>query len=88
MRPSIPCPPRQVTVSPRTVGVDVLDDVLDEAVGRGRRHDPVVGGTGGPAGNARLTAWVGLLLVVLIAAELVTLLDVTSLIDRHVRIGI
>ena len=72
----------------RLLGVDALDDVLEEAVGRGHRRDPVVRGTGGPAGNARLTSALGLLLVVLIAAELVTLLDVSGLIGWHVGVGI
>jgi hypothetical protein len=69
-------------------GVPALDAVLAEAGGRGHRHDPVLPGAGGPAGNARLTAWAGLLLLVLIAAELVTLLDVTGLMRWHVGIGI
>jgi len=47
-----------------------------------------VPGSGGPAGNARLTAWAGLLLLLVICAELVTLLDVTGLIRWHVGVGI
>jgi hypothetical protein len=62
--------------------------VADEALGREHRHDPVLGRNGGPAGNARLTAWTGLTLLGLIAAELVTLLDVRGLIDWHVVIGV
>jgi len=62
--------------------------VLAEALGRDRRSDPILPRTGGPAGNALLTAWTGLLLLVLFAAELVTLLDVTGLIDWHVAIGL
>ncbi len=45
-------------------------------------------GTGGPAGNARLTAWTGLVLLVLLLAELVTLLDVRGLITWHVAVGV
>lgn len=67
----------------RTAGVDVLD----EALGRTRRTDPVLPGTGGPAGNARLTAWTGVLLLVLFVAELVTLIDVRQLISWHLVIG-
>ncbi len=74
-------------VTPRT-GLPAVDAVLDDALGRGHRHDPVLPGSGGPAGNARLTAWTGLLLLVVIAAELVTLLDVTGLIRWHVGVGI
>src|SRR4051812_21364021 len=64
------------------------EDVVAEAVGRGHRHDPVVPGSGGPAGNARLTAWTGLVLLVLFVAELVTLLDVRGLISWHVALGV
>ena len=63
-------------------------DVLAEAAGRRHRNDPVVPGSGGPAGNARLTATTGLVLLVLCLAELVTLLDVTGLIGWHVAIGV
>lgn len=65
-----------------------LADVTDEAVGKGQRHDPVVARSGGPAGNARLTAWNGLVLAVLFIAELVTLLSVRQLISWHVVLGI
>jgi hypothetical protein len=47
----------------------------------------VASGTGGPAGNARLTAWTGLLLLVLSVAELVTLINVGGLISWHIVIG-
>jgi hypothetical protein len=70
-------------VTIRTAGVDVLD----EALGRTRRTDPVLPGGGGPAGNARLTAWTGVLLLVLFVAELVTLIDVRQLISWHLVIG-
>ena len=60
---------------------------LSEALGRTHRDDPVAPRSGGPAGNARLTAWTGLLLLVLSLAELVTLLDVGGLINWHIAIG-
>jgi hypothetical protein len=60
---------------------------LTEALGRTHREDPVAPRSGGPAGNARLTAWTGLLLLVLSLAELVTLLDVGTLINWHIAIG-
>lgn len=63
-------------------------DLIDEAAGRSHRTDPVLPRTGGPAGNARLTAWTGLILLVLVVAELVTLLDVRGLISWHVAIGV
>jgi hypothetical protein len=63
-------------------------DVVDEAIGRSRRDDPVLPGNGGPAGNARLTAWTGALLLVLFLVELATLLDVTGLISWHVVVGV
>ncbi|MEU2348849.1 hypothetical protein [Modestobacter sp. NPDC049651] len=64
-----------------------IDDLVAEATGRRARQDAVVPPTGGPAGNARLTAWTGVLLLALTCAELVTLLDVSGLISWHVAIG-
>ena len=58
------------------------------ALGREHRTDPVVPDTGGPSGNARLTAWTGLFLLVLFIAELVTLLDVRGLIGWHLSVGV
>src|SRR5262245_48538198 len=66
----------------------VADDYAAEALGRAHRDDPVLDGTGGPAGNARLTAWTGLVLLVLFLAELVTVLDVRNWISWHVAIGV
>ncbi len=66
---------------------EVIGEALREAKGS-RRHDPVTAGTGGPAGNAVLTAWTGLALLVLFVAELVTLLDLSGLISWHVVLGI
>ncbi len=63
------------------------DDAFVEAVGREHRHDPVLPGTGGPAGNARLTAWTGAVLLVLFLVELATLLDVSGLISWHIVVG-
>lgn len=60
---------------------------VDAALGREQRDDPVLPGTGGPAGNAILTAWTGLVLLVLSVAELLTLVDVRGLISWHVAIG-
>jgi hypothetical protein len=67
--------------------VGVLDDLVAEATGRRVRTDPVRPGGGGPAGNARLTAWTGALLLALVVAQLVTLLDVDGWISWHVTVG-
>lgn len=72
----------------RSVGVPAIDDVLEEAVGRRQRPDPVLGATSGPAGNAQLTAWTGLLLLALAVVELVTLIDVRGLLSWHVVVGV
>lgn len=66
----------------------VLSDTLRVAAGQIHRDDPVAPGSGGPAGNARLTAWTGLLLLVLSLAELITLINVGGLISWHIAIGI
>jgi hypothetical protein len=65
----------------------VLASSLATAVGRQHRDDPVLPGTGGPAGNAVLTAWTGLVLLVLFVAELLTLIDIRGLISWHVGVG-
>lgn len=62
-------------------------DTLNTALGRAGRDDPIAPHTGGPAGNARLTAWTGLLLLALSVAELITLIDVGDLISWHIVIG-
>jgi len=47
----------------------------------------VLPGTGGPAGNALLTAWTALVLLVASVAELLTLVNVNGLLSWHVAIG-
>lgn len=64
-----------------------LASTIAEATGRERRNDPVLPRTGGPAGNAALTAWTGLVLLVLSIAELLTLFNVSGLLSWHVVIG-
>jgi hypothetical protein len=73
--------------SPSGATVRHLEDVYVEATGQAARDNPVVPGSGGPAGNAALTAWTGMALLTLGLAELVTLLDVRGLITWHVAIG-
>jgi hypothetical protein len=62
-------------------------ETIASATGQAERHDPVRGRSGGPAGNALLTAWLGVALLALLLAELLTLVDVRGLIDWHVAIG-
>lgn len=64
-----------------------VTEVVDTALGRRERPDPVLPGTGGPAGNAVLTAWLGLVLLVLFFLEGLTLLDVRGLMTWHVALG-
>jgi hypothetical protein len=66
---------------------NMLAETVDVAIGRQSRTDPIMPGTGGPAGNARLTAWTGMILLVLALAELITLVDVNGLLSWHVVIG-
>lgn len=65
----------------------VVADAVAEAIGRERRVDPVLAPSGGPAGNALLTAWTALVLLVGSLAELLTLFDVNGLLSWHVAIG-
>jgi len=67
---------------PRIVG-----DVLASASGAERRDDPVLPRTGGPAGNARLTAWTGLILLAGYVAECFTLLSLHAMLNVHILIG-
>lgn len=64
------------------------DDALAEATAREQRADPVLPRHGGPAGNARLTAWTGMVLLVLFLVELATLLDLGPLISWHLVVGV
>lgn len=65
----------------------IVTETLDTALGRAHRDDPTAPVTGGPAGNARLTAWTGMLLLALSLAELITLINVRGLISWHIVIG-
>ena len=66
----------------------LLEDTVQHALGRRHRDDVALPRTGGPLGNARLTAWTGLLLLVLALAEVVTLISVRRLIAWHIVIGV
>jgi hypothetical protein len=79
---------RPSSSSSRVRRPSAVGDTFRAAAGRYHRDDPVASGSGGPAGNARLTAWTGLLLLVLSLAELVTLINVGGLISWHIAIGV
>jgi hypothetical protein len=66
----------------------MTNDLVAEATGRRHREDPIAPTSGGPAGNAVLTAWIGLVLLVLIGAELITLLNLSGLISWHIGLGV
>jgi len=65
-----------------------VTDVVATAASHAHRADPTPPRTGGPAGYAQLTAGIGLGLLIVFLAELVTLLDVTGLISWHIAIGV
>jgi hypothetical protein len=62
-------------------------DVVNTAAGMAHRDDPVRPRTGGPAGNARLTAWLGMLLLLGFVVELVSLVSLQQLIAVHLFVG-
>ena len=64
-----------------------ITELLDTALGAEHRDDPVVGNSGGPAGNAQLTAWLGLLLLAGFAVEGATLLGLTQMLSVHLFVG-
>jgi hypothetical protein len=64
-----------------------LADVVAAATGAEHRDEPTVGRGGGPAGNARLTAWGGLLLLVLFLVESATLISLGGMISVHIVVG-
>lgn len=64
-----------------------ISELVATATGQVHRDDPALPRTGGPAGNARITAWLGIVLLVLFLAELVTLLNVRGLVSWHIGIG-
>lgn len=69
-------------------GSRLLTEITDTATGQIHRPDPVLARGGGPAGNARLTAWTGLILLPILAVEGVTLLALGQLISWHIAVGV
>lgn len=78
---------RSVTARPESALRRAVADTLAEASGREVRENPVLPSSGGPAGNALLTAWTALVLLALSIGELLTLFDVRGLISWHVALG-
>lgn len=64
-----------------------VTDLLAAAAGAVHRGDLARSPGVGPAGNARLTAWTGLLLLALFAVEGFTLLSLGAMITVHIVIG-
>lgn len=64
-----------------------VDALVATAIGEAHRSDPIGPRTGGPAGNARLTAWLGVSLLLLFLAEGFTLISMHQLINVHVLVG-
>ena len=62
-------------------------DVFSTAAGMAHRDDPVGPRTGGPAGNARMTAWLGMLLLAAFLVELATLAALNQLVAVHIFVG-
>lgn len=65
----------------------MFSDVLASATGAAHRHDPATPTSGGPAGNARLTAWTGLVLLAAFAVETLTLVSLRELLTVHLFVG-
>jgi hypothetical protein len=71
----------------RTAAARSIAELWATTSGREHRDDPVLPSTGGPAGNARLTAWTGIVLLPLFLAEVATLLSLRQLISWHIVLG-
>lgn len=77
-----------MTTRTRATTPPAVTEVLAAAAGRQQRQDAALPRTGGPAGNAQLTAWLGLALLVLFLAELSTLINITGLLTWHIVLGV
>ncbi len=66
--------------------VPTVDSYIEEAEGR-TPLPQVAPLTGGPAGNARLTATLGLIVLVGFLGQLLTLIDVKAVVAWHIAIG-
>lgn len=79
---------RPETANPTGLSGRATKAAFDELTDRVPRSDPALPVTGGPAGNARITAWTGLALLLLLAIEGVTILDIHGLISWHIVVGL
>jgi len=77
----------RVAPSTRRAAAAPFAELWATAAGHEHRTDPIQQRTGGPAGNARLTAWTGIVLLPLFLAETVTLVSVGHLISWHIAMG-
>ena len=87
---SLSAPEYHGLVTLRSAPIDYprhVREVVATAVGAEHRRDAPVGHGGGPAGNAQLTALVGLVLLVLFFVEGLTLVSVHRLISWHIAVG-
>jgi hypothetical protein len=71
----------------RTLVTRSIGEFWATAAGNEARSDPVLQPSGGPAGNARLTAWTGIVLLPVFLAEVATLLSVNQFISWHIVLG-
>jgi len=69
------------------VKATTVSELLATATGKAHRGDPVLPVSGGPAGNASITAWLGLILLPLFVIEGITLLSLHELLNVHIFVG-
>lgn len=65
-----------------------LAEVIPVALGKTHRPNPSSTKTGGAAGNLRITAWTGILLLILLFLEGLTLVSIKHFIQWHIILGI
>lgn len=78
---------RRARRQPASVAERALVDYLEVGLGRRERRDPSLGASGGPAGNALLTAWIGMVLLVGSFVEGLTLVSVGRFLSWHIIVG-
>ncbi len=66
---------------------DPLAEAIPVALGQTHRKNPTSPKTGGAAGNARITAWSGILLLILLFLEGLTLVSIRHFVQWHIILG-